>query len=221
MASLLPRGRFAPTLAAALVLGSGAAAVLAQPVVIEVAPPPCLPREGNAPLWATVTPDLPENSVRLYFQRAGYGDLYYLVMTRAGAGRFWAVLPKPEEQNESVEVHVHVRSQDDHALQSSPNLSIPVTGDCDVELTDEQEEIGEELRVGETNVSQRNRPVAWFLCDGIIERIDPEGEVRPDEFCGVPPGPAPIVAEGGKGSVIDGDPPNVSPATLADGPTNQ
>lgn len=183
-----------------------------QAVAIQMTVPECAPRKENVAVYATVTPDVPGNEVRTYFHRRDYGDLYYLVMHPMGNGRYWAVLPKPQEQNESVEFHIHVRSADDQALESSPSMTIPVTSDCKVELTDEQRDAAQKLRVGDTRPDQRGRAVAWFLCDGIVERIDLDLQVRPDLFCAVPPGPVPIVAEGKSGVISGEDPPDVSPA---------
>jgi hypothetical protein len=88
---------------------------------------------------------------------------------------------------------VHVTGPQGQTLATSPIRLVAVTGNCEAELSDEQEDESENLRVGETHADQKGRPVAWFMCDGIVERIGVEGEVRPDEYCGVPPPPAPLV----------------------------
>lgn len=195
-------------------------------IIVEVDPLPCVPRQGNAVVTATVTPDEPENAVRLFFQRDAYGELYYLEMMPLGAGRYWAVLPKPEEQNDVAEYHVNVVApgpadidalenrdyQSSITLQSSPTHRTPVTDDCKVEMTEEQRNHAQRLRVGETTVSQKGRPVAWWMCDGIIERIDTKGGVRPDEFCGAPPAPVPIIVEGKGIPISPTPPPEVSPS---------
>jgi len=175
------------------------AVATAAPAVVDVRGVPCLPRERNSVVYATVSPDLADYQVRLFFRRDGHGDAYFMAMTKFDdKGHFYAVLPKPDRQNEEVEYHVHVRGADKQTLASSPILIAPVTGDCKVELTKEQEDLSNELVVGETRVDQKGRPVAWFLCDGIVSRVDIFDEQRPDEFCSVPPGPVPIVAYGGK-----------------------
>lgn len=183
-----------------LILGSllAPAAATAAPAIVDLRGLPCLPRERNSVVLATVSPDLADYQVRLFFRRDGYGDAYFIQMVKFDdKGHFYAVLPKPDRQNEEVEYHVHVRGADKQTLASSPILIAPVTGDCKVEMTKEQEEMSNELVVGETRVDQKGHPVAWFLCDGIVSRIDVFDDQRPDEFCAVPPGPVPIIASGG------------------------
>jgi hypothetical protein len=209
--------RLRPTLLLAAMLAACApwAAVAQKAVIVEVDPLACLPEAENAVVTATVLPDDPTFEIRLYFQRDQFGDLYYLVMRPLGAGRYWMVLPKPEKQNDIAEYHVTVVAADRAVLQSSPHVQVPVSDDCEVELTEEQREQAEQLRVGETANDQKGRAVAWWLCDGIIERIDPQGGVRPDEFCGVPPAPVPIIVEGDKSTAPDPEPPEeVSPSQL-------
>ncbi len=170
----------------------------AAPAIIDVRGVPCVPRERNSVVYATVSPDLDQYQVRLFFRRDGYGDAYFMQMVKFDdKGHFYAVLPKPDRQNEEVEYHVQVRDAVKQTLASSPILIAPVTADCKVEMTKEQEDMSNELVVGETRVDQKGHPVAWFLCDGIVSRIDVFDDSRPDEFCSVPPGPVPIVAAGG------------------------
>lgn len=182
----------------------------AAPAVVDVRGIPCFPRERNSVVYATVSPDLAEYQVRLFFRRDGYGDAYFMQMKKFDdKGHFYAVLPKPDRQNEELEYHVHVRGPEKETLASSPILIAPVTGDCKVELTKEQEDMSNELVVGETRVDQKGSPVAWFLCDGIVSRIDIFDDQRSDEFCAVPPGPVPIVA--GTGGGVVGVPREASP----------
>lgn len=170
-----------------------AAPALAQPVLISLADLPCLPEQANAALHVSVSPDVEQNAVRLFFRRQAHGDLYYLQMHPLGEGRYWAVLPKPQHQNEMVEYHVHIGGPAGETMATSPIRLVAVTHDCEVELTDQEEDESDNLRVGETTADQKSRAVAWFLCDGIVERIGVDGLVRPDDFCGVPPPPAPLV----------------------------
>ena len=173
------------------------AVAFGAPAVVDVRGLPCVPRERNTAVYATVSPDLSDYQVRLFFRRDGHGDSYFLVMKKLDdKGHFFAVLPKPDRQNEEVEYHVHVRGPEKETLASSPILVAPVTGDCKVALTKEEEDLSNELVVGETRIDQKGHPVAWFLCDGIVSRIDVVDQQRPDEFCAVPPGPVPIIAAG-------------------------
>ena len=176
-----------------LLAALGATGALAQPVVVSLSDLPCLPVSGNAPLYVASSPSSPDNIVRVFFRRQAHGDLYYLVMHPLDNGSYWAVLPKPEQQNEMVEYHIHVGGPDGQTLGTSAIRLVAVTDDCEAELSDKQEDESENLRVGETHSDQKGRPVAWFMCDGIVERIGVQGEIRPDDFCGVPPPPAPLV----------------------------
>jgi hypothetical protein len=171
---------------------------LAQPVIISVADLPCLPEQGNAALHISVSPDVEQNAIRLFFRRQAHSDLYYLLMHPLGNGHYWAVLPKPEKQNEMVEYHIHIGGPAGETVASSPIRLVAVTKKCEAKLSDQEEDESDNLRVGETTADQKSRPVAWFLCDGIIQRIGIDGQVRPDDFCGVPPPPAPLVL----GSVV-------------------
>lgn len=170
----------------------------AQPVGVVVSELPCLPMEGNSPVFAAVSPAADDHAVRLYFQRQDHGDLYYVVMTPLGGGNYWAVLPKPERQNEVVEYHVTVLDKDARVLASTRDRQeyrATVIRDCEAKLSEQQEEASESLTIGETHASQKGKPVAWFLCDGITHRIDSQGRLRADEFCAVPPGPIPYITQ--------------------------
>jgi hypothetical protein len=168
----------------------------AQVVGVVVSELACLPMEGNAPVFAAVSPTAPDHAVRLYFQRQDHGDLYYVVMTPLGGGNYWAVLPKPERQNEVVEYHVTVLDDEGRVLGSTRDIQeyrAAVIRDCEAKLSRQQEEASETLTIGETHSSQKDKPVAWFLCDGITHRIDSEGRLRADNFCGGAPGPIPYI----------------------------
>jgi hypothetical protein len=84
-------------LAAALLL---AAAVGAQTPTVQVDDLECLPTEGSAPVMATVTPDQPGITVRLYFRRLHdvVEDFYYVEMRPRGEGQYYGVFPRPESK---------------------------------------------------------------------------------------------------------------------------
>jgi uncharacterized protein YlaI len=158
---------------------------------------PCLPVEGNAAVHASVSPPGAAVTVRTFFRRQDYGDMYYVTMNSLGGGNYWAVLPKPERQNEVVEYHVTALDAAGAVLNSSPVQRTTVLRDCEAKLAQAEEQLSEALTIGETTKHQKGHPVAWFLCDGILHRVDTQGEVRVDEFCSVPPTPIPIVDRGG------------------------
>jgi len=59
----------------------------------------CLPQKGNAVLSATVSPEVPGSTARLYFRRMNVAveDFYYVEMEPAGGGAHWATFPVPTE----------------------------------------------------------------------------------------------------------------------------
>lgn len=88
---------------AAKVAGLGvllsAAALNAQAPTITLGPLPCLPQKGNAVLTATISPEVPGTTARLYFRRLNVEveDLYYVEMVPAGGGGYWATFPIPTD----------------------------------------------------------------------------------------------------------------------------
>lgn len=201
---------------------AGAEVASAQSLAIVLSEIPCLPMEGNSPVFAAVSPASVDHQVRLYFRRQDFGDYYYLVMQPMGGGNYWVVLPKPERQNEVVEYHVTVLTADGQILSSTVEQGekrVTVIRDCEAKLSSDQEEASESLAIGETNAAQKGKPVGWFLCDGITHRIDTEGRLRADEFCSVPPGPHPII-EGGDSSPGGGTPGRDGPGFRPPPPTS-
>ena len=79
-----------------------AVAALAQSPTVQTADVPCLPNELNAPLTATVSPEVPGSSVRLYFRRLHpEGTFYYYIPAHpSGGGNYWTVFPKPENREQ-------------------------------------------------------------------------------------------------------------------------
>ena len=59
----------------------------------------CLPQSSNGVLNATVSPEVPGSSTRLYFRRMNVEveDFYYIQMEPAGGGGYWATFPVPTE----------------------------------------------------------------------------------------------------------------------------
>lgn len=71
----------------------------AQQTSVTLGPLACLPQKGNGVLNATVSPELPGTSTRLYFRRMNVEveDFYYIEMEPAGGGGYWATFPVPTE----------------------------------------------------------------------------------------------------------------------------
>ena len=162
---------------------ASASLVSAAGPVIEIAEKSCLPVEDNGVIHATVAPEIGGTLTRMYFRWEGQGDFYFVDLVAAGEGRYWGTPAKPEERNESVELFVAIETPGGETLSRSETLTVPVTDDCPVELSDEEAGYADNLTVGETALAQAGNPVLGFLCDGIVTRIDSEGVLRPDEVC--------------------------------------
>ena len=66
---------------------------------MTLGPLACLPQKGNGVLNATVSPEIPGASTRLYFRRMNVEveDFYYIEMEPAGGGGYWSTFPVPTE----------------------------------------------------------------------------------------------------------------------------
>jgi hypothetical protein len=82
---------------ALVVLMGSSASVEAQTQTITVGQLDCLPLKGNGVLNATVSPETPGTTTRLYFRRLNdtVEDFYYVDMASAGGGGYWATFPIP------------------------------------------------------------------------------------------------------------------------------
>lgn len=85
---------------AAALLAACVSPALATPA-FDVNQLACLPLENNAVLAATVGGLEGGDEVRLYFRRLSpVGAFYYVAMMPAGAGRYWATFPQPEDRDQ-------------------------------------------------------------------------------------------------------------------------
>jgi hypothetical protein len=167
-----------------LIVGLSAAQAAWSSPELTLTEPSCLANEKNAAVVASLPDGATE--ARLYFRREVHGDFYWTAFQPGPGGQSFALFPKPDNENRSVEYYVDVKG----ATATPPDhKKLPVTDDCKVDLTDEQGDAAKKLAVGETTADQRGRAVAWFLCMGIVERVDVTGKRRPDEFCGLSPTP--------------------------------
>jgi hypothetical protein len=131
---------------------------------------------------ASVTPDTPWSSVRLYFRRAFANDYYYLEMRSAGDGAYWAALPLLAGDTTAIEYYVAVRDAEGRESMVPLEQGL-VDSACDVQLTEEQLGFAQNLVVGETTPLQSNVAIDGFLCTGVISRILATGDLVPDEYC--------------------------------------
>lgn len=100
--------------AVGILLAAGAAAGFAQDAQVRVEPIPCLPLEGNAPVFVKVEPEPAGAEVRVYFRRLSVEveDFYYVVARPSGDGGYWAVLPDPEDRKLTKK---DLRGESEHA----------------------------------------------------------------------------------------------------------
>ena len=86
---------------ACLGVGAGVAPVWALDLPsVEMDQVECVPAGGNGVIWASVSNNQPETSVRLFFRRLNdvVEDLYFVQMQADGDGRYWGVMPKAEKR---------------------------------------------------------------------------------------------------------------------------
>lgn len=112
--------RFPQLLAPAVLAFVVTASAGAQAPSIRVEPIECLPVTEHGVVRAQVQHQPPATEVRLYFRRLHevVEDFYYVVMEAEAPGRYWAALPKPEEEeNERFDLEERLRQneeQDNH-----------------------------------------------------------------------------------------------------------
>ena len=208
----------------ALVTGPLVAQVPLMTVAIE-----CIPSGGNGVVNLGIAPDV-GGDVRVYFRRTGYGDYYYAPAEtgQPGSGVYWSVLPVPEPDNAVAEYYGAVVDPSGRFLGQTPVQTVPISDDCDVDLTEPQRSRSSDLTIGETSIGQKGMKVAWWQCEGVDQRIDLNGEERQDDACIfaaiIPVGSSSAwylsaqfwvpfgVLVGGIALVDDGDPSFVSPS---------
>lgn len=130
-----------------------------------------------------------------------------------------------DQRQEPAEFFVAVHDAEGRRLAQSVTKVTPVTNDCRVDLSPQEQGESENLVVGESANWQRGEEIFHWLCDGVVSRVDPLDVKREDEFCRacviawwktkgflVPAGTALALIPGV--IVLDeDDPPTVSPIT--------
>lgn len=168
----------------ALLATAAAAQVPTSPVPrILVGDLACIPRDGHALAQAVAGPLGPNEDVRFYFRREGYGDFYWVPARPTSDGRSWGVLPLPEPDNQQAELYAAVVTPAGVPIAQSRVVHVSVEPNCRVLLRNDQSEDANHLIVGETSLGQKFRKVAWWQCEGIRERVDVRGERRDDDAC--------------------------------------
>lgn len=170
-------------LASSMVMSLIATPLMAQVPKIMPEQIECLPETENGVIHTTIQPDIGGVSQRLYFRWSQDEDFYFVLLEAVGQGRYWGVPPKPDAENEMVEYYVALVDPDNQVLAKSDSLMAPVEEECEVELTDQQRGHAENMTVGETTFEQVGEEVDGFLCDGVVNRLNPLGILRGDERC--------------------------------------
>jgi hypothetical protein len=238
------------SLAALLILATAPAFAQAPATSFVTGELPCLPIGEHAAATALVDPPLGEDeSVRVYFRRLSVEveDFYWVEMTAAEPGNFWAVLPLPESKKltrkelegftgsertaawwrakesstdrdpnrdldadvireraavgkgerrdwlldgeaaalegwlsrqkyEPAEWFVARVDDEGRVVARSPMKVAEVREDCKAPLTDEQEDVADELRIGDTAGWQEGDVPFHWECEDIAKRIDVDGD---------------------------------------------
>ncbi len=165
--------------AAALVL---AASAQAQPTT-NVDELRCVPVAGNAVVHGSASGEPAGSSIRLYFRWQGHDEFFWVEMEPEGAGRYWAIPPRPEQRNNQVEYYSTILDAAGKELARSAPRIAKVTGDCKIQLSPREQGVANNLTVGETAPHQQGKTVLGFLCEGIVTRINWQGIRRADEVC--------------------------------------
>ena len=154
----------------------------AQPsVTVEKAT--CFRVDENQVVHGTAAGEAPGSSARLYFRWGERGGYYWVEMEHEGAGRYWAIPPKPEKRNQAIQYYGALFDAAGHEVARSQMRMAEVKGDCHVELTPQQRGVAQNLTVGETTADQSRGGVMGFLCDGVVTRVNPNNIRRADDFC--------------------------------------
>lgn len=104
-----PAARRRPATAALVLAAALAALAFTLPasaqVQVSAEQIECIPVKRNAVITARITGEPGGSTVRLYFRRLHeeVEDFYYVVMNPSGGGEYWAVLPKPADEDLDVE----------------------------------------------------------------------------------------------------------------------
>lgn len=280
-----------------VVLSAAAAIGSAQQPTITLGPLPCLPQKSNGVLTATITPEVPGSTARLYFRRFNVEveDFYYVEMEPAGGGGYWATFPIPtdsdfkeqklksssyegktiqqtghpwaewwrakegstgrnpngdldddtikekaaagkiearswmtpldnpsfqkwltDQKTEPGEYFVALYDGYGKQIARSEMKSVPVTSDCRVNLTPQQQGFAQNLTIGETAAWQKEDEVFHWECTGIVTRQDTLNVLRADGNCraciiawwpiGATAGAVALIG------VVDDDPIEISPS---------
>ncbi|MGD1149234.1 MAG: hypothetical protein ABR961_14930 [Thermoanaerobaculaceae bacterium] len=171
---------FKRLVAVAIVLG--AAVAHAAPPTMTPSVITCLSKDGNTLVSLSLKPEIGWSSVRVYFRKTGSPDFYYLELRSDGMGNYWGTLPRPDAGTRSADIQFAVKDGEGVETQS-PLQTVSVTSTCTTSLSPEQERFAHNLVIGETVISQAGAMLAGWQCNGVVSRINVNGQLRPDATC--------------------------------------
>lgn len=176
-------------LALAVAVASPAAAI-----TVEVEQTECMPVGDNGLVHVNVTDAPSDSEVRVYFRRLHQEveDFYYVVARPEGNGRYWAVVPKAEDQileEYRLIEELHDEADDDEVAWAEwwkfkeASEDRDPNEDLDEELIEERAQRGKlekrdwmnqmsDQDLEEWLQAQENEPAEYFA-----EVVDPEGNV--------------------------------------------
>src|SRR4026208_2206071 len=121
-----------------------AASAAGASVPVETHELACLANKENAAVVLELPAEPKGAEARLYFRREIHGDFYWTVFHpeqangQDGKETAWAIFPKPDNENKSIEYYVDLLGADGKSIAVSAQKMAPVKDDCDVDLTGEQ-----------------------------------------------------------------------------------
>jgi hypothetical protein len=138
----------------------------AQTPTVTIEALECLPVSGFTPVFARVGSEPAGAQVRLYFRRAHeeVEDFYYVVMEPTGDGRYYAVLPKPaDEEFERREIENPQTEEQQSNLEAAWWLEKEESADRDPNDDLDRKTIEERASVG------RQQRRDWLTATNIVE----------------------------------------------------
>ena len=174
---------FAATLAVAAILVLPAAAQAQTTISVE--PVPCLPVAEHAVVSARVAGEPGGSMVRLYFRRLHeeVEDFYWVSMNPAGSGDYWAVLPKPaDEELPDLELEDPETEEQRRNLQAAWWLAKEASAD-----RDPNDDLNEEIIEQRASVGGEPEERDWMLARSLpeLEAWLEEQEQEPAEYYAV------------------------------------
>jgi hypothetical protein len=115
------------------------------------------------------------SSVRAYFRLASSGDDYFVEMRRGEGSKYFAVLPSPLDEGETVRYSIAVRGGSGGVVRT-PEYSARVSGTCAASLTDAERRASRNIVLGLTRKDQADF-LSGFSCDGVVAKISAAGEL--------------------------------------------